>query len=73
MKYQLKIKNAETPGDYRTFDLDEAQWLRVKEAFVKAGVCRPEAFEHENRRLIVTYHPGTMPLRDEGDDILDLL
>jgi len=71
--YQLKIKNAESPDDYRTFELDESQWHRVRQAFVQAGVCQPEAFDRINRRVVVTYYPGTLPLGNVGDDTLDLL
>ena len=72
--YELKIKNAEMPSDYRTFTLTEAEWFRWRDVLVKANVCRPEDFDVPGRRLAITYYPGTFPLpEEEDDDILALL
>ena len=74
--YELKIKNAESPSDYRTFRLTEDEWFRWRDVLVKANVCRPEDFNVPSKRLVITYYPGTFPLpeeEEEDDDILALL
>lgn len=71
--FQLKIRNAEQSKDFRTLDLTEAEWLQWRDVLVGSGVCKPEAFESSNRRLVISYYPGTLPGQDTDNDILDLL
>jgi hypothetical protein len=71
--FELKIKNASTEDSYRTFQLSAEEWERWREVLVGAGVCGTEAFRGSNRRLVITYYPGTLPAAEEDEDILSLL
>ncbi len=71
--HQLKIRNADLSQDYSLYDLSDEEWLQWKTVLVRAGACRPEDFEHNDKRLVITYYPGTLPARQEDEDILQLL
>ncbi|ACF47287.1 hypothetical protein CR161_11610 [Prosthecochloris sp. ZM] len=71
--YQLKIRNAEQSDDFRVLDLTEEQWLHWKDVLVSTGVCRPEHFESDNKRLVISYYPGTFPEEIDDQEIMDLL
>ncbi len=71
--YQLKIKNGNAPGDYRTIDLTLEEWLAWKELLVQSKVCSEETFASDNTRMVITYYPGHPPPEQDEENILDLL
>jgi hypothetical protein len=71
--YQLKIRNAEQSENFKVLDLNEEQWLVWKDVLVSTGVCRPEDFESGNKRLVISYYPGTLPEEQDDRDIIELL
>ena len=71
--YQLKIRNAEQSDEFRTLDLTKEEWLQWRDVLVGCGVCKPEAFKSANRRLVISYYPGTFPEQKNDDEIMNML